>query len=192
MKPPKKPRKPRALKPGEALFAAESIKPGLSKVEAARRAGLDYVPQGAHVVRYRDELLQKQLVMADITVERIVLELGRIAFSDPGRMFDARGNMIPVEEMDEDTRRAISGFDVERRTEGHGEDAEVYYTLKPRFWNKNQALDTLAKLHYDEAGKLRMPTGPGGSAQLAPDRPVLHVHFVAPPQLTHGSSSAND
>lgn len=70
MKPPKKQRKPRALKPGEALFAAESIKPGLSKVEAARRAGLDYVPQGEHVARYRQELIRKQMTLADISTER--------------------------------------------------------------------------------------------------------------------------
>jgi hypothetical protein len=185
-KTPKKPRKSRALKPGEALFAAESIKPGLSKVEAARRAGLDYVPQGAHVVRFRQELLNKQLTMADVTVERIVLELGRIAFSDPGRMFDEQGNMLPVQEMDEDTRRALSGFDVEKRTEGHGEDAETYYVLKPRFWSKNQALETLAKLHYDSAGQLRLPTN-GGT--LTPNAPVVHVHFT-PPQL-NGSAGAD-
>jgi phage terminase small subunit len=138
------------------------------------------------VNRYRQEVLQQQMSIADVTVGRIVVELARVAFSDPGKMFDDYGHMLPISEMDEDTRRAISGFDVEKRTERHGDDTETYYVLKPRLWNKNAALDTLAKLHYTEAGELRMPTN-GGT--LAPQQPVVHVHFVAPPQqLENGSS----
>src|SRR5271154_4950676 len=151
----KKTRKRRELKPGEAAFIAESIKPGLSKVEAARRAGLDYVPGGAHIKKYRQELISRQLTAADATVENIVRELLRVALFDPRRMFDARGNLVPITELDDDTAAAIAGLDVERRTEGKGEDAETYYVMKIKIAPKVSALETLAKLHYDSAGRLK-------------------------------------
>lgn len=186
----KKSKKAAALRPGELLYAANSLKPGITRVQAAREAGLDYVPSGARITAARQELVYRQLELADITAEKIVLELGRIAFSDPGRMFDHNGNMIPIDEMDEDTRRAISGFDVEKRTERHGDDTETYYVMKPRFWNKNEALNTLSRLHYDGTGKLKLPTTNGGGV-LVPERPVLHVHFVAPKQLVDGNGESN-
>lgn len=149
MKLPKKPRKSRVLRPGEAKFVAESIKPGLSKVEAARRAGLDYVPQGAHVARYRQELIRKQMTLADISTERTLLEIARVAYFDPRRMFDDRGNLIPVTQLDDDTAACIAGLDVERRTEGKGEDAETYYVMKIKISNKVSALDLLTKLDLE-------------------------------------------
>lgn len=181
----KKRRKPRQLKPGEAEYAGYSILPGVSKVEAARRAKLDYVPSGAHVERFRQEVVQRGMAVADLTAERVILELMRVGLSDAGRMFDAQGNMIPIDQMDEDTRRAIAGFDVEKRTERHGDSVETYYVMKPRLWNKNQALETLAKFHYDLKGKLLPPTGNGGA--LTPAVPVVHVHFVPPQKLADGS-----
>ena len=167
----------KGLNPGHPEYVVESMKPGVTKREAAKRAGLASVPNGKAVNRFRRALVQKQITAAEITAERIAIELARVAFSDPGRMFDGNGNMIPLDQMDEDTRRAISGFDVERRSElvyseSGGKDGkgglerQDYLCLKPRMWNKNQALDTLARMHYDLDGRLKMPTDGGALTEM--------------------------
>jgi phage terminase small subunit len=120
-----------------------------------------------------DEHVRRMLEVADITRDRIILELGRIAFFDARKMFNDDGGMKPIEEMDDDTAAAIQGFDVERRTEGKGENAEVYYILKPRAYNKNQALEILTRLEKLPADK------PGDSGAMAP-MPVINIHFVDP------------
>jgi phage terminase small subunit len=157
---------PFGLKPNEALYAAESLKPGISKVQAAKNAGLDYVPKGVAIVRARKELIERQLTAADATVENIVRELLRVALFDPRRMFDVEGNLIPIPELDADTAAAVAGMDVEKRTDGRGEDRETYYVMKIKIAPKVAALETLAKLHYDSTGKMKLPGKDGGA--LAP------------------------
>jgi hypothetical protein len=195
---PKRKRVVNGLKPGEAIYVAESLKPGITRAQAARNAGLEFVPSGKMVKQYREELLRKQLELADITAERIALEIGRVAFSDPGQMFDANGGLLPIQDMPEDIRRCISGFDVEKRTEtvwnekandGEGDfEKQIYIVMRPRLWSKNQALDTLASMRYSLDGKLKMPDE-GGGKSLTPAQPVVHVHFVAPEQKTLEGSS---
>jgi hypothetical protein len=161
-------REPHGLKPGEALYAAESLKPGITKAEAARAAGLDFVPNGAAVTRYRAELIQKQLEAADVTAERTLREIARVAYFDPRRLFDGRGNLVPIPNLDDDTAAAIAGLDVERRTEGRGEDAEVYYVLKVKLASKVQALDLLTRLDVERQKAV------GGSLQP----PAVNISFV--------------
>jgi phage terminase small subunit len=158
----------RKLKPSEALFAAELTKPGMTRVQAARNVGLERVPASSTVLALRDELVAKQLVKADITTERVVLELARIGFADPRRMFNESGLLRQPHEWDDDTARALSGFDVEQRTEGKGEDTETYYVLKPRFWSKPEALKTLAQF-----AKL-----PGNTEQENAEGPSIRPTFV--------------
>ena len=44
----------------------------------------------------------------EISKERVLLELARIALLDPGDLFDAAGNLLPIHAMPEDARRAIA------------------------------------------------------------------------------------
>lgn len=144
----KKPRRPRTLKSGEAEYLAEVSKPGVSKVDAARKARLHRVP-GGHVERVRREIIACQLKAAEITIERIVEELGVVAFARPRRLLDNDGNLKHNSEWGADGD-ALSGFDVERKTDA---DGETYYVLKIRFWNKNQALETLLKWRAEGQGR---------------------------------------
>jgi hypothetical protein len=117
------------------------------------------------------EHVQETLKAASITRERLAMELFRVATFDPGKMFREDGTMIPIPELDEDTRRCIQGFDVERRVEKH-EDAEdeVYYVMKPRMYNKNQAAEILTRF-------TQLPGDiPGAGPATAV--PIIHVHFA--------------
>lgn len=128
----------------KAAYVAERLKPGSTRKGAARKAGYLSYP-AASVDAIVAERAAALLTSADANAERILLELCRIAFFDPRKMFNEDGTMRQISEFDDDTAAAISGFDIERRTEGRGEDREEYYVLKPRTVSKNQALEMLAK-----------------------------------------------
>lgn len=166
----------------QEMFASETATEMLKKPRgAAHRASIKvYKNAGsAHLAKEHEEVkaaiqekIDKQLEMHEITRDRIALELGRIAFADMGKMFDGE-NLKSFDEMDEDTRRAIMGFDVERRTERHGDKTEVYYVLKPRMYNKNQALDILTRLKELPGDKAN---GQQGSMAAMP---TFKVNFVS-------------
>ena len=69
------------------------------------------------VIRERQEILQSA---TGLTVERIVQEYARIAFLDPVNLFTDDGSLIPLAEIDEDTRRAVASLDVSMVGGGEG------------------------------------------------------------------------
>jgi phage terminase small subunit len=92
---------------------------------------------------------------AEVSAERVIAEFCAIAFLNPAQFYDQRGNLLPIHEMPEVARRAITGIDVEEIWSGKGEERrQVGVLRKIRFAGKQQALDSLAKhlgLFTDEA-----------------------------------------
>lgn len=112
------------------------------------------------------ELRAQLLQASDITPQRVMMELGRIAFSDVRKVFGPDGQLIPVHELDDDAAAAITGIEHETRTERDGFTIEIDLvtgeeTKTPRFItvrtakikraNKDAALATLAK-HFKLVG----------------------------------------
>jgi phage terminase small subunit len=96
----------------------------------------------ARIAEIRAPLLKK----LEITKERTMQEIARLAFSDIGRIFDEDGNVKPVSEIDEDTRRAISGIDVDELTAGSGsEKTSIGVNKKVKLYDKVKSLEMLAK-----------------------------------------------
>lgn len=134
---------------------------------AAQRVG--YVPDSGRQlmlipeVRERiAELSETQLQAADITAQRVMLELGRIAFSDIRRVFRDDGTLIPVHEMDDDAAASIQGIEHETHVKigrkvmnlATGEmEPEITQVrvAKIKRANKDGALQTLAK-HFKLIG----------------------------------------
>lgn len=87
-------------------------------------------------------LTQKGLSDLNITNERILAEQARLAFADPGTMYDENGHMLPVQDMPEDIRRCIGGMDVTTVVSRKGNE---YTTVKPRLISKTAALSDLMK-----------------------------------------------
>ena len=84
-----------------------------------------------------------QLTELDVTRERVLREQARIAFADPGQMLDEDGDLLPLHEMPEDIRRAISGMDYELVRDKNGNiDGK---TIKPRMHSKSKALNDLMR-----------------------------------------------
>lgn len=134
----------------QAAFVREYLV-DLNATQAAIRAG--YSPKTAEQLAY--QLLQKPSVRqaiaaamqarqqrTEITQDRVLQELARIAFLDPGKLFDAAGAPVPLQTLDEDTRRAVIGLDVV--TVGNA-DAGIGQVQKIKLADKKGALELLGR-----------------------------------------------
>lgn len=122
------------------------------------------------------ELRDAVLKVADITAQRVMLELGRVAFADVRGLFNEDGSMKPAHELDDDTAATVAGLETEEHfafnkarqvpvvdlATGEQErdaDGKLVYeaeitrvvTRKIKRTDKNPALATLAK-HFKLIG----------------------------------------
>lgn len=99
--------------------------------------------QNSDVAARIEELQELALKRHQVTVDRTVAEYGKLAFLDIGKAFFPDGTLRPLNEMDADTRAAISGFEVvELNTQEENISSQV---KKIKFVDKKGALDSLAK-----------------------------------------------
>ena len=130
---------------------------GLNATQAAISAGYSR----KHSQERARELLHKPWVKARIaqeleaaglintlSVDRTLTEIARIAYNNPGTLFDANGNIIRMNALTEDQTRCISSIDIEEIYEGKPEmSARVGRVKKIKFWDKNAALEKAMKFH---------------------------------------------
>jgi phage terminase small subunit len=82
----------------------------------------------------------------DLTVERVKTEIARLAFYDPAAFWNENGTAKPIHEIDEDSRRAIAGFETAELFEGTGEDRGLAgYIKKFKLADKNKAIEMAAR-----------------------------------------------
>lgn len=115
------------LTPKKAIFIAEYSLRG-NGTYAAKAAG---VPEASAAVTASRWLKDPRILAAieeqrarlvaklELTQERVLQELMRIAWYDPGKLYDEDGNRIPVHLLDEDTRRAVASVEDEIEGETH-------------------------------------------------------------------------
>jgi phage terminase small subunit len=78
--------------------------------------------------------------------DRAMREYVRTAFSDIRKLFDRSGNLLPIDQIDPDTARAIASIEVVENTRGRGEGTFVYYTYRIKMADKLAALRDVAKM----------------------------------------------
>lgn len=101
-------------------------------------------------VRSRIEMLrEKAEVAAVVTREKLLREIGRLAFVDPRRLLREDGTMLPLHELDDDTAAAIASVEVDE-----------YGKLKYKLWDKGAAQEKLAKVLgvYEKDNEQKAPT----------------------------------
>lgn len=92
------------------------------------------------------ELIRTKFERRNITGDRVMTELARLAFASAKDMFDPKtGEMLSIHDMDDDTAATVVAFDVEERLEGRGDAATPYKVKKVRRGDKLGALTILAK-----------------------------------------------
>lgn len=136
-------------------FAKAYVANGRNGTQAAITAG--FSKNGADVVAARllgdarvsaliEELTEKHSAAADLTIERTLREVARLAYFDPRKLYDDEGNMKQPHEWDDATAAAIGSIEVLEEFEGSGEDRRMSgYTKKVKPWDKNAALEKAMK-----------------------------------------------
>lgn len=145
-----------ALNPKQQRFVQEYLIDH-NATQAAIRAGYSARTAeqgGAQLLRnikVRGEINKREVQLVEKTTidqEWLDERYRRIADADIGRAFNPDGSLKPLHEMDEETRFAISGVEVEttlaRGSDGDG-GAVLTRTAKIKSWDKLKALDALAK-----------------------------------------------
>lgn len=159
-------REPEKLTPKQRRFVEEYLV-DLNATQAAIRAGYSERTAGAIGAEnlakpeIRQALAHAQSRVAEkvaITVERVLLELSRLAFLDVRRLFDDLGNLKPINKLDDATAAAIVSFDVEVRP---GRDSVRVFKIK--LCDKKGALDSIAK-HLGMFVDRHEHTGKGGGS----------------------------
>ncbi|TQE99233.1 MAG: hypothetical protein FKY71_09645, partial [Spiribacter salinus] len=97
---------------------------------------------------YLDECAEALSQKADVTEERVMRQIGHIAFSDIRKMFDSDGNLKSIHELDDATASAVQTVRaLAADSQGRGAEAEVLQTREIKLVDKVRALEMLAKIH---------------------------------------------
>ena len=129
---------------GNATQAA--ISAGYSEKTATQIASrlLTKVNVQTLITELNDTLKQNAIV----TKEAIAAELAKIGFSDIRQVFDADGNLLPINEIPDSVAASLAGVDVDQlwglTPEGR---AEIGQTKKVKMWDKLKALAQLTELY---------------------------------------------
>ncbi len=150
-------KKPKKLTPKQDKFCQEYMI-DLNATQAAIRAG--YSKKTAAIIGFENlrkpniqarlsELNKKRQEETGITARKVLIEAGRIAFADVGLAFDDDGCVLPIKEIPDEVRKAISGFEAMEVYEGTGKDRKfVGYIKKVKFWSKDKQIEHLFR-HLD-------------------------------------------
>jgi phage terminase small subunit len=153
-----------------------------NQTAAAKRAGysaktaeqLGYQLLQESSVRDRiDFLLLAAQERTQITVDRVLEELGHVAFLDLGELYDEMGNLLNVKDMPEKARRALAGIKVFEEFEGFGEAREkVGEVREVKTSSKVDALRTLLQ-HLKPPVQKHEHSGPDGKPIEVKDASLL-------------------
>jgi phage terminase small subunit len=150
---------PKLLSPRRQRFVNEYLI-DLNGTQAAIRAG--YSPAAAQeqasrllsFAMVKEEIARKQAELAmksAITAEKVLKELGKIAFCDARKLYDQYGNLKPIQELDDDAAACLAGIETESKSckgrDEEDEDAQVIVTTlrKVKRWDKVKALELIGK-----------------------------------------------
>lgn len=120
---------------------------GKMKAETIHRCANELMENpkiAARIADLRAGLAQRNAV----TVDRIIQGLAGIAFYDPRKFFNEDGSLKQITELDDETARALAGFDIDELWAGDGKGKDIVgSTKKVRMVDRKGALDSLARIN---------------------------------------------
>lgn len=137
-----------------------------------------------NVQAYIAEQRERTSKRLEITRDRILLEVARIAFFDPRRLYNPDGTPVEFTTLDDDTVAAIAGLEVLEEFDGSGEDRHLIgHVKKYKIADKKGALDMLMKHKglYEQDNKQRG----GALADLLSQvtRSAVPIASTVPPEV---------
>lgn len=116
------------------------IAAGYSENGAAQSASA--LLRNPKISAYIEKKLEKRAQKLDISAEKILAEIAKVAFLDPRKFYDDNGNLKDVPSLDDDTAVSLAGLEVYEEYAGRGEDREaIGQTKKVKFVDKLRALE---------------------------------------------------
>lgn len=144
-----------ALTPKQQRFVDEYLIDN-NATQAAKRAG--YSEKTAHVIGGENlkkpaiaaaisEALEAQQERTQITADRVLKELARIATSDVRKLLTDGESLRPVSTLDDDTAAAIASVEIVAKPGEVDEDGNrtIEHVHKIKMWDKNTALTQLGR-----------------------------------------------
>lgn len=153
-----------ALTPKQAAFVREYLV-DLNATRAAIRAGFpaksaasqaSRLLKNAKVRQEIDKAKSTRAARVDVKADEILRELMRIGYSDPGKLLNATGYLLPLNEVPEEVRRTIASVEM-------GGDGGT----KIKFWPKTTALELLGKHLKLFTDKTELTGADGGPVQVS-------------------------
>ena len=130
------------LMSGDAPAAAKTAG-FVGRNDQSQKAIASRLLQIPHVRTLIHQQAKATMAKSRITVERVYEEVAYTAFLDPGAAYSETGEPLPIGEMPEEVRRALTGYKVTEKT--FGEDGSSI-EREVKFGGKADALDKLMKL----------------------------------------------
>jgi phage terminase small subunit len=133
------------------LFVEALLSNGENVTQAALAAGFSpksAASQGSRLLKNAktkaelDRRRSEICALVQLTTERTLREVARLAYSDPRNLFRPDGTLKPIHELDDDTAATIASIEVDEVKAG---GAVVGQTKKLKQWDKGQALDKAMK-----------------------------------------------
>ncbi|MDO4282359.1 MAG: terminase small subunit [Clostridia bacterium] len=119
--------------------------PNCKKDETASSAGSRMLGN-VKVQNYITEKMQKREKRTEVTQDMVIQELARIAFLDIRKLYNESGGLKNIQDIDEETVRAISSLETLEEYDGYGENREqIGNTQKVKLLDKTKALELLGK-----------------------------------------------
>lgn len=189
-----------ALTDKQQRFVAEYLV-DLNATQAAIRAGYSVKTAGSvgfenlkkpEIAAAVQSAMKARAQRTEITADRVLQELARIAFFDIRKLYNETGGMKAPHELDDDAAAVLSGVDVTEEFEGHGADRQqVGFTKKAKVFDKGTAL-TLAMRHLgmlkDKVEHTGANGGPVQTVNLTPDQLATATQTGLSKLLNRGST----
>lgn len=129
------------IKDQNGLRAYKAIKPHVTDKTAGTEAHkLLKKPETQAFIAERTKTIAARM---ELSVERTMQEIARLAYFDPRKLFDAEGRPLSLNQLDDDTAAAIAGVEVV--TVGNA-DMGFGEVRKLKVADKNAALEKAAKI----------------------------------------------
>lgn len=165
------------LTPKQALFVSEYLANGLEGKKAAISAGYSIKtadsqasqllsnPKVAAEIAKRHG---KRLGKLEITADKVLQELAKLAFFDIRKFYNADGTLKPIPELDDDTSAALVGMELEEAYEhfGKGQSKPNGILKKIKMADKGQNLERLGRHLKLFTDKVEVDATPAMSALI--------------------------
>jgi len=103
------------------------------------------------------ELREMATAAHDVSVERIVEELARLAFFDARKLFGVDGELLPLSDLDPATVAAVAGFEVREEKDSRGK--VIGHVKKVKLAERGANVERLARLlgHFEKDNRQKAP-----------------------------------